>query len=225
MSSSYIQYVLVDILYLAVQIMSFTIPIPTKDSVKRTNSSITALPISSQMMTVATSPARCGCWLSSSPLCVRVWELRERHQSCPAPHSNYCQPGLTVYKYVRALKCQVSKHVIYNLRWITLLSARYKCTNKALKTCFPVCLWVSVCVCVCISLSAGLSVVLPTDQQFWKHRCSLALREEDEACERECECVGGEGGGWYLTSRSEKSFPNCVCASVCSYEGCSTLKL
>ncbi len=43
-------------------------------------------------------------------------------------------------------------------------------------------------VCVCISLSAGLGVMLPTDQQFWEHRSCLAPREEDEA--RKCVCVG-----------------------------------
>lgn len=45
----------------------------------------------------------------------------------------------------------------------------------------------------------ALSVMLPTDQQFWKHRSGLALREEDEAFE----CVGVRGG-WYLTSQCEK---------------------
>lgn len=47
---------------------------------------------------------------------------------------------------------------------------------------------------------AGLSVKVPTDQQFWRRCFGLALTEEDEACE-----VSVGGGGWYLTS--EKSFP------------------
>lgn len=77
---------------------------------------------------------------------------------------------------------------------------------------------VGVRVCVCVSLSAGLSVMLPTDQQFWKHRShSLAVREEDEACKWLRVCGMKAGGGWYLTSESKKSFPSpvCVCISVC----------
>lgn len=51
--------------------MFLKIALPTKDSGKHTKRSITALPISSEMMTVAVRPARQSCcWLSSSPLCM-----------------------------------------------------------------------------------------------------------------------------------------------------------
>lgn len=44
-------------------------------------------------------------------------------------------------------------------------------------------------------------------------------------CLIECVCVYVGGGFWYLTSETEKSFPGSACASVCSYEGYSTLNL
>lgn len=47
--------------------------------------------------------------------------------------------------------------------------------------------------------------MLPTDQQFWKHRSSLALGEEYEACERVW--VGGFG-------EQGVGFPSCVGESV-----------
>lgn len=83
--------------------MSLMIPVSIKHLGGHTNSSITALPISSEMMTVAASLARQSCcWLSSSPL----WESENRYQSCPATRTNYC---LTVYKYVCAPKCRVNR--------------------------------------------------------------------------------------------------------------------
>ena len=79
---------------------------------------------------------------------------------------------------------------------------------------------------MCVSLSAGLSVMLPTDQRFWKHCSSLARREEDEACV----CVGEREEGLVFDQWEWEEFPRlCVCVCVChcvrSYEGCSTLKL
>lgn len=90
--------------YLTVNnMMSLMISVPIKHLGGHTNSSITALPISSEMMTVAASLARQSCcWLSSSPL----WESENRYQSCPATRTNYC---LTVYKYVCASKCRVNR--------------------------------------------------------------------------------------------------------------------
>lgn len=90
--------------YLTVNnMMSLMIPIPIRHLGRHTNSSITALPISSEMMTVAASLARQSCrWLSSSPL----WESTNRYQSCPAANTNYC---LTVYKYVCAPECRVNR--------------------------------------------------------------------------------------------------------------------
>lgn len=78
---------------------------------------------------------------------------------------------------------------------------------------FP-CVFARVCVSACISLSAGLGVMLPTDQQFWKHCSSLALREEDEACQWVSVCVGRGD----LTSESEERVSPAVCLCVSVFE-------
>lgn len=178
------------------------------------------------MMTVAASLAQLVVIISAARVHVRVHVLG-RHgvlSTSPVWHhtpitSNLASLSTNTARVcaVCTCKCQVNKRYC-------LLDTSFR--NEGFEMCFPVCLqgsWVSgsvcVCVCLCIFLSAGLRVVLPTDQQSWKHHSGLALWEEYQAWE--CVCVGGkeeEGGFIWPPVRQRVSFPSCVCVSVCSYE-------